>query len=231
MICTGWVIDSLPTRNLRMPGVSIVGAIASDLVAARLLHPGHHLLGVVEPVERGRLDHDVGEDAVQPVAHLVGEPGHDRVDHDHRGHAEHHADHAGQRDVAGAEIPPAEQVLVHVGHSFRGFVRSSGFAEQSLPRSINCGNGSPTASPASVSVGLCGRISGNRITSRMLGRFISIMQSRSMPMPRPPAGGMRVLQGADEVVVHLGHRVLLGQARRAGCGRAASCRIGSFSSV
>ena len=28
-----------------------------------------------------------------------------------------------------------------------------------------------------------------------------------MPIPRPPAGGMRVLQGADEVVVHLGHRV------------------------
>ena len=34
------------------------------------------------------------------------------------------------------------------------------------------------------------------------------MQSRSMPMPRPPAGGMRVLEGPDEVVVHLGHRVL-----------------------
>ena len=35
-----------------------------------------------------------------------------------------------------------------------------------------------------------GRISGNRITSRMLAWFSRSMQSRSMPTPRPPAGGI-----------------------------------------
>ena len=94
-----------------------------DLLAPDFHHPRHHLVGVVKPVERIGFDHHVGEHAVQPVAHLVGKPGHDRVDHDHRGHPEHHADHAGQRDVSGAQIPPAEQVLVHDGHSFRGMGR------------------------------------------------------------------------------------------------------------
>ena len=34
-----------------------------------------------------------------------------------------------------------------------------------------------------------------------------------MPMPRPPAGGIPCLSAADEVVVHLGHRILLLLAR------------------
>lgn len=38
-----------------------------------------------------------------------------------------------------------------------------------------------------VSVGL---ISGNKITSRMLCAPVSIMTSRSIPSPMPPAGGM-----------------------------------------
>ena len=41
-----------------------------DLVAGDLLDPRHHLVGVVEAVEVVRLDDDVGEEAVQPVAHL-----------------------------------------------------------------------------------------------------------------------------------------------------------------
>ena len=35
-----------------------------------------------------------------------------------------------------------------------------------------------------------GRISGNRITSRIDGLSVSSMTSRSMPMPSPPVGGM-----------------------------------------
>ena len=33
-------------------------------------------------------------------------------------------------------------------------------------------------------------MSGNKITSRMLERSMRIMHRRSMPMPRPPAGGI-----------------------------------------
>ena len=57
-------------------------------------------------------DH-VGEDPVNAFAHLGAEPGHDAVDHDHRGHPEHHADDAGQRDIARLEIAGAEQEFVH----------------------------------------------------------------------------------------------------------------------
>src|SRR5687767_4036698 len=37
---------------------------------------------------------------------------------------------------------------------------------------------------------VCGFISGNRITSRMLSAPVSIMSNRSTPIPMPPAGGM-----------------------------------------
>src|ERR1019366_6734379 len=37
---------------------------------------------------------------------------------------------------------------------------------------------------------VCGRISGKRITSRMLSAPVSIMTSRSIPIPIPPAGGI-----------------------------------------
>ncbi len=35
-----------------------------------------------------------------------------------------------------------------------------------------------------------GRIVGNRITSRMFGVSVRYMNSRSIPMPTPPVGGM-----------------------------------------
>src|SRR5208337_3623727 len=89
-----------------------------NIVTPCLLDPGHDFLEVVEAIHRGRLDHEIGKNTMQPVAHLVREPGHHRVDHDHRGDPEHDADHAGKRDVASAKIAPAEQVLVHVDHSF-----------------------------------------------------------------------------------------------------------------
>ena len=36
-------------------------------------------------------------------------PGHHAVDHDHRGHAQHHADDRRQGDVARAEIPQSRE--------------------------------------------------------------------------------------------------------------------------
>ena len=62
-----------------MPKISIVGAIASTCPPATSLDARHHLVGVVEAVEVARLDDDVGEDAVEPVAHLLGEAGHDAL--------------------------------------------------------------------------------------------------------------------------------------------------------
>ena len=53
-----------------------------------------------------------------------------------------------------------------------------------------------------------GRKSGNKITSRMLALFRSSMQSRSIPDAQAAGRGHGVLEGPDEVVVHLGHRVL-----------------------
>ncbi len=91
-----------------------------DVLAGDLLDPRHDLLPVVEAIQRERLDDDVGEHPVQPLLHLVGEPRHDRVDHDHRRDAEHHADDARQRDVPGLQITPAEDVLVHRTASLQG---------------------------------------------------------------------------------------------------------------
>ncbi len=65
------------------------------------------------PVERAALEDNVGEDAVNPILHLVREAFHDGVGDDQCRHAEHHADDRHERDVAGAEITPAEQKLVH----------------------------------------------------------------------------------------------------------------------
>ena len=73
----------------------------------------HVALGVGKAVERLAFEHDVGEDAVDAVLHLVREALHHAVDDDHRRHAEHHADDRSQRDVARAQIAPAEQKFVH----------------------------------------------------------------------------------------------------------------------
>ena len=70
-------------------------------------------VGIGKAVERAAFEDDVGEDAVDAVLHLVREAFHHGVDDDHRRHAEHHADDRGQRDVARAEIAPAEQKFVH----------------------------------------------------------------------------------------------------------------------
>ena len=83
--------------------------VAGD--AADLLHvPG----GVRKTLGGVRFEHDVGENAVDAIPHLVGEAGHDAVDDDHRRHAEHHADNRSQRDIPRPQIPPAKQDLVHV---------------------------------------------------------------------------------------------------------------------
>ena len=73
----------------------------------------HVPVGVGDAVERAALEHDVREDAVDPLLHLVREAFHHGVDDDHRRHAEHHADDRHQRDVARPQIPPAKQKFVH----------------------------------------------------------------------------------------------------------------------
>ena len=82
-------------------------------VAGHVANLGHAAVGIGEAVERLALEHEVGEDAVDPVLHLVREAFHHGVDDDHRRHAEHHADDRSQRDVARAEVAPAEQKFVH----------------------------------------------------------------------------------------------------------------------
>ena len=76
-----------------------------------------------------------------------------------------------------------------------------------------------------------GRNSGNKITSRIVWR---VGQQHHQPVDADAqAAGRRhaVPQGADEVVVHLGHRVFFGLAGELRAGTAASCKSGSFSSV
>ena len=60
-----------------------------------------------------RLDDDVGEHALDALAHLAAEPGHHRVDHDHRGHSQRDTDDAGESDVARPQITLAEKQFVH----------------------------------------------------------------------------------------------------------------------
>ena len=57
-----------------------------------------------------------------------------------------------------------------------------------------------------------GRSSGNRITSRIVCVFVSSMHQPVDADAQAAGRGHAVLQGADEVVVHLGHRVFLRQA-------------------
>ena len=80
-----------------------------DLIAGRLHGELPMELGIGLTIEAVGFNNDVSENAVDPLAHLIREAGHDTVDHDHRGHAEHHADNAGQSDIAGPQITDAKQ--------------------------------------------------------------------------------------------------------------------------
>ena len=89
------------------------GRHAGDVLAGHAADFRHVPVGVGDAVERAAFEHEVGEDAVDAVLHLVREAFHDGVDDDHRRHAEHHAHDRDQRDVARAEVAPAEQKFVH----------------------------------------------------------------------------------------------------------------------
>jgi hypothetical protein len=54
---------------------------------------------------------------------------------------------------------------------------------------------------------------------------------RSMPTPNPPAGGMPCRRGADEIVIHLGHRFLVRQTGQLRLEQLLPAGPGSFSSV
>lgn len=95
--------DQLHGFHDRLPTV-VVGHHAVDLdhrrqrfdvVAAHFADDRHPAIRVMHAVKAVSLDDDIGEDAVNPAPHLRAEARHHAVDHDHRGHAEHHADDAG----------------------------------------------------------------------------------------------------------------------------------------
>ena len=86
------------------------------LADIRLADAAHLAFGVGKPLHLDRLDDDVGQHAVQPVAEFGAEPGHDAVDDDQGRHAEHDADDAHQRQVAGQQVTPAEEEFVHPVH-------------------------------------------------------------------------------------------------------------------
>ena len=86
---------------------------AGDVLAGDLADLLHVVIGVGDAVERAAFEDDVGEDAVDAILHLVGEAFHHGVDDDHRRDAEHHADDRDERDVASAEVAPAEEEFVH----------------------------------------------------------------------------------------------------------------------
>ena len=90
---------------------------AGDVFSGHLANPFHVPLRIGKAFQAVALENHVREDAVDAALHLVREAGHHAVDHDHRGHAQRDADDRGQRDIARAQIPPAEQKFVH-GQSF-----------------------------------------------------------------------------------------------------------------
>ena len=77
---------------------------ADDLVAECVSDALHLPLRVVKAVGAGAGDRQVAHDAVDSGLHFVGEPGHDAVHDDHRGHAEHDADDRRQHDVARPQV-------------------------------------------------------------------------------------------------------------------------------
>ena len=170
--------------------------LGDHVVAADLLDPGHHLVGIIESIERDAFDHHVGEHAVQAVAHFLAEARHHRVDHDHRGHAQHHADHARQRDIVRLQVSPAEQVFIHVRDSFRGL-------------SVKC------AGPPRGSVSRPSALRAHERKQDHVANRRAVHENHAEPVdadPEAAGGGHRVLERADEVVVHLGHRILVAQA-------------------
>src|SRR5262245_31571192 len=84
-----------------------------DIFANLFPNATHLQFGIGGTVHADRFDDHVGQDPVNALAHLSAEPGHDAVDHDHRGYAEHHADDARQGNVAGPQIPGTEEQFVH----------------------------------------------------------------------------------------------------------------------
>src|SRR5262249_47708607 len=124
----------------------------------------HLLLRVGETFEDERLDQHVGKQSVQTVFQLRAEPRHHTVDDDERGHPQHNADDARQRQIAADQVAPAEHKLIHD--------LSSWTSQKGAPYFFS------------------GRKSGNRITSRIDCALVSSILKRSIPMPIPPAAGM-----------------------------------------
>ena len=92
-----------------------------NVIARNLADRFHVPVGVSETVHRSGFHDQVRQNPVDPVLHLRRESRHHTVDHDHRGHAERHADDRRQGNIAGAQITPGEEQLVHSSSFLRWF--------------------------------------------------------------------------------------------------------------
>ena len=77
----------------------------------------------------------------------------------------------------------------------------------------------------------CGRIVGNSSTSRMVGESVSIITSRSTPMPSPPAGGMPTSMASRKSSSMGGISESPAARKRACSSKRARWSIGSLSSL
>ena len=93
---------SLRYEKPSIAGTWTVGDMPAMYWSRHAANLRHVPLGVGDAVQALALEHDVREDSVDPILHLVREAFHHGVDDDHRRHAEHHADDRYQRDIAGA---------------------------------------------------------------------------------------------------------------------------------
>ncbi len=122
---------------------------------------------------RGRAD--------DPVAHFGLDAGHEAERDDERHDPDTHPGDRHRRDQRNERLPAAGgQIAARDEPGERHLLFVIGYWLLALTYWLlgHC----PSSS-------LAGRISGNRITSRIDALFVMIMTSRSMPMPSPPVGG------------------------------------------
>ena len=138
-------------------------------------------------------DVDVRGRADDAIAQLALQAGHQRERDEQRHHADGHAEHRDQRDQRDERLLAPRQQIAQgdeelerhcsslVGVDTGGLEARSDHAEREEFQASRWEGGARHS--------LRGRISGNRMTSRMEGLLVSSITSRSMPTPSPAVGG------------------------------------------
>ena len=93
---------------------------AGNRISHRRADPRHLILRVGHALRTACPDCHVRQNPLDTVLHLGRETVHHTIDHDHRGHAQHHADDRRQCDVASPKITPAEEEFIHGEEEERG---------------------------------------------------------------------------------------------------------------